>query len=383
MKKYIVILAAVLTLSATLPANAETIEDEPSAVSYAEEISERDPMAAPEPNVSAYTSEPSDDSVPNIDTPMAFQRAEQGRGDIPDIISYWEENGYPENLSFIAETRSEMIDGVAYTNYDVGLVLDTDENRSAILDIAADNNLLRFTMGSTSISERSIYFEKLCYLAAQEKDLGFLEVCFYKNSDMIEVVVSGSEKTYYERFGKQFGGVAVFINERNTVTGVDNAGFTPGSSEDKVADYIQKTANAEIFHAAAFLTAYPDGWIGGSPIEIGENLDGALTVGIDGSGADIGRASPLEGTIGITPEPAKKSVPIRLLFVGAAAIILAAVIAVILRRRVKAGADGTAAAHRTSSAHGGAERELISAIKNAEEQPDPRLFEKIRDNITK
>lgn len=379
MKKISVMLAAFLALTAALPAHAETVGEPQSAVSYAEEISERDPIALPEPNATTYTSESSDDStIPDPDTPMIFQRGEQGRGDIADIISYWEENGYPDILSYIAETRSEMIDGVVYTSYDVGLVPATEENRNAILDIAAENNLFRFTASSVPMWERELHFEKLCYMAAQEKDLGFLEVRFYKNSDLIEVVVSGSEKTYYERFGKQFGDVAVFINERNDVTGIDNAGFVPGNSEDKVADYIQKTANAEIFHAAAFLAAYPDGWLSDIPIEIGGDLDGALTVGIGGSGTDI-TASPLEGTIGMTSEPAEKSVPVWLFAVGAAVIVLAAVIAVILRRRVKVGSDGTAAAGRGTAA----KRELISAIKNAGEQPDPQLFEKIRDNITK
>lgn len=378
MKKYTIILAAFLMLSTALPAHAETLEEPQSAVSYAEDISERDPIAPPEPNASASTSsEPSDDNpLTDLETPMTFQRAEQGRGDIADIISYWEENGYPDILSYIAETRSEMIDGVVYTSYDVGLVPATEENCNAILDIAAENNLFRFTASSVPMWERELHFEKLCYMAAQEKDLGFLEVRLYKNSDLIEVIVSGSEKNYYERFGKQFGDVAVFINERNDVTDIDDAGFEPGNSEDKVADYIQKTANAEIFHAASFLAAYPDGRLSDIPIEIGGDLDGALTVGIDGNGADIGLSSPFDGTIGMTTEPAEKSVPVWLFAVGAAVVVLAAVIAVILRRRVRVGSDGTAAAHNV-------ERELISAIKNAEEQPDPRLFEKIRDNITK
>lgn len=382
MKKYSIILAAFLALSAALPAHAEPLEEPQSAVSYAEEISERDPIATPEPNASASTSsESSDDSpLPDLETPMTFQRAEQGRGDIADIISYWEENGYPDILSYIAETRSEMIDGVVYTSYDVGLVPATEENCNEILDIAAENNLFRFTASSVPMWERELHFEKLCYMAAQEKDLGFLEVRFYKNSDLIEVVVSGSEKTYYERFGKQFGEVAVFINERNDVTGVDNTGFVPGNSEDKVADYIQKTANAEIFHAASFLAAYPDGWLSDISIEIGGDLDGAPAVVPGGNDMALGLSSPLDGTIGISAEPsAEKSIPVWLFAVGAAVVVLAAVIAVILRRRVKVGSDGTAAASRGTAA----ERELISAIKNAEEQPDPRLFEKIRDNITK
>ena len=381
MKKYIIsaISAAFLTIAAVLPAHAETLEETRLAPSVAEAIPESDPLIPPERNASASEFELSDgeSALPDLDTPMIFQRAEQGRGDITDIISYWEENGYPEILSFISETRSEMIDGVVYTSYDVGLVPATAENCAAILDIAADNNLFRFTASSVPMWERKLYFEKLCYLAVQETDIGFLEVRFYKNSDMIEVIVSGSEKTYYERFGEQFGGVALFVNERNAVTGIDNAGFVPGDSDDKVADYLQKTTNAEIFHAAELLAVYPNGWIGGVPVEIGEGLDGAPTIGIGGNGTDIGSSSILDGTIGIAAEPsAEKGVPVWLFAVGAAAVVLIAV-AIILRRRVKSGADGTAAVG------GSAERELISAIKNAEEQPDPRLLEKIRDNITK
>ncbi len=382
MKKYIIsaISAAFLTIAAALPAHAETLEETRLAPSVAEAIPESDPLIPPERNASASESELSDgeSALPDLDTPMIFQRAEQGRGDITDIISYWEENGYPEILSFISETRSEMIDGMIYTSYDVGLVPATAENCAAILDIAADNNLFRFTASSVPMWERKLYFAKLCYLAVQETDIGFLEVRFYKNSDMIEVIVSGSEKAYYERFGNQFGGVALFVNERNAVTGIDSTGFVPGDSENKIVDYVQKTANAEIFHAADLLAVYPDGWIGGVPLEYDGAPGGAPTIGIGGSGVDIGSSSILDGTVGIAAEPsAEKGVPVWLFVVGAAAVVLIAVIAVILRRRVKAAADGTAAVG------GSTERELISAIKNAEEQPDPRLLEKIRDNITK
>lgn len=383
MKKYLT-LAFILLSAAVLPVHSASAA-QPSAVSFAEDIPERDPMehtqpalneSAPAASESSATEESS--SLPDLDTPMIFQSGERGRGDVEDIIAYWEENGYPENLSFIAETRSEMIDGVVYTNYDIGLVLATEEKCEEILDIAANNCVIRFTTGTTALWERECHFEKLCYLSVQEKDLGFLEVRLYKNSDMIEVVVSGSEKTYYERFSKQFGGVVVFVNERNAVTGIDNAGFVPGNSENKVADYTEKTANAEIFHAASFLAVYPNGWIGDSPIELGADLDGVNTIGIGGSGADLGLASPFEGTIGIAAEPsAEKSVPIWLFVAGAAAVILAAIAAVTLRMRFKAGADGTAAAH------GSAENKIIAAIKSAEEHPDPRLLEKIKDNITK
>ena len=316
MKKYLT-LAFILLSAAVLPVHSASAA-QPSAVSFAEDIPERDPMentqpalneSAPAASESSATEESS--SLPDLDTPMIFQRGERGRGDVEDIIAYWEENGYPENLSFIAETRSEMIDGVVYTNYDIGLVLATEEKCEEILDIAANNCVIRFTTGTTALWERECHFEKLCYLSVQEKDLGFLEVRLYKNSDMIEVVVSGSEKTYCERFSKQFGGVVVFVNERNAVTG-------------------------------------------------------------------IGLASPFEGTIGIAAEPsAEKSVPIWLFVAGAAAVILAAIAAVTLRMRFKAGADGTAAAH------GSAENKIIAAIKSAEEHPDPRLLEKIKDNITK
>ena len=381
MKKYLT-LAFILLYAVVIPVQSASAA-QPSAVSDAEDIPERDPMeyTQPAPNESApAASEPSaaeeSGSLPDLDTPMIFQRGERGRGDVEDIIAYWEENGYPENLSFIAETGSEMVDGVIYTNYDVGLVVAAKEDCDEILDIAGSSNVLRFTTGATALWERECHFEKLCYLSVQEKDLGFLEVRLYKNSDMIEVVVSGSEKTYYERFSGQFGGVAVFVNERNAVTGIDNAGFVPGNSEDKVADYTEKTANAEIFHAASFLAVYPNGWIGDSPIELGADLDGAHTIGIVGGGTDIGSSSLLEATTGIADEPsAEKSVPIWLFAVAAAAITLGAVIAVILRIRIRAGADGTA------SVTGSAKKAIINAVKNAEEQPDPQLLEKIKDNI--
>lgn len=382
MKKYFT-LAFILLSAAVLPARLASAVSQ-SEVSIAEDMPERDPMEYTQPALNEYApaAEPSateeSGSLPALETPMIFQRGERGRGEVEDIIAYWEENGYPENLSFIAETGSEMIDGVVYTNYDVGLVLATEEKCGEILDTAASNCVLRFTTGVTALWERELHFEKLCYLSVQEEDIGILEVRFYKNNDMIEVVVSGSEKTYYDRFGKQFGKVAVFINERNAVTGIDNAGFVPGNSEDKVADYTEKTANAEIFHAASFLSAYPNGWMSDAPIEIGGDIDGALSVGIGSGGADIGLKYPFDGTIGINAEPsAEKSVPIWLFVVGAATLILAAVTAVTLKMRFKAGADGTAAAN------GSAENKIIAAIKSAEEQPDPQLLEKIKDNITK
>lgn len=379
MKKYVT--SALILLSAAIlpayPASAARQSEtsiaesmpEPNTVKYAQ--TENDP-ADTEPSA-----EEESVALPDLDTPMIFQRGERGRGAVEDIIAYWEENGYPENLSFIAETGSEMIDGVIYTNYDVGLMPDTEEKRGEILDIAGSNCVLRFTAGANTMWERELHFEKLCYLAAQEKDIGFLEIRFYKNSDIIEVVVSGSEKTYYERFSKQFGGAATFVNERNVTAAVDSTGFIPGNSEDKVANYIEKTANAEIFHASSFLAAYPDGWAGAYDIVEGMDMGGLTTIG-SGGGPEIGLSSPFDDTIGIASEPsAEKGVPIWPFAAGAAAIITAAIIVIALRVRFKTAADGTAAVH------GGAEDKIISAIKSAEEQPDPRLLEKIKDNIAK
>lgn len=373
--------ALVLLLSAAL------LPDRPASVAEhyetsAAELSERDPLerAQPAPNEQAapLTSEAESVSPPDLDTPMIFQRGERGRGSVEDIIAYWEENGYPENLSFIAETGGEMIDGEIYTSYDVGLVNDSEEKRGEILDIAGSNCVLRFAMGANALWERELHFEKLCWLAVQEDDIGILEVRFYKNSDLITVVVSGSEKTYQDRFSKQFGGAAAFVNERNVVEAVDGADFVPANSEDMIANYIEKTPNAEVFHADIFLKDNPDGWQWGQGApDIVEGMDMGGPTTICGSGSEMGLGSPLDGTVSMTAAPAEKSAPIWLFVVGAAALVLAAIAAIALRIRLRAGSDGTAAAR------GGAENKIISAIKSAEEQPDPRLLEKIKDNITK
>ncbi len=378
MKKYVT-LSLILLSAVILPAYSASAASQ-SEVSIAEDMPERDPMeySKPVPNENASTiSEPSSQvesaSPSDYDTPMIFQRGECGSGDVEDIIAYWEKNGYPENLSFIAETGSEMIDGEVYTNYDVGLVNASEEKCEEILDIAGSNNVLRFTTGANALWERELYFEKLCYLSVQEEDIGILEVQFHKNSDMITVVVSGSEKTYYDRFSKQFGGVATFVNERNVAT--DNTGFVPGNSENKIANYIEKLSHAEVFHADIFLADNPGFRNGAHDIIEGMYPDGFTTIG---NGDQEMGSSPIGNITAIPEQAVDKSVPLWVIFAaGAAALILAAIAALKLRVRFKAGTNGTAAAHR------GAEDKIISAIKSAEEQPDPRLLEKIKDNIAK
>lgn len=223
MKKRIFCLAALTALSLTIPAlavveNLPAVKSENAAVSHA-------PEAAPQPIVdvpvdeSTYTEEPVTVHIP--------PKRQPGRGDVEDLEAYFEENGYPEHLSFVFEEGSELgEDGTIYTYWLVGIVDITEEQEQAILDLAAPTCLVTFENALFNHEEKVRAFEAIQAL----EDPNITHLVFGKNTDTVWVgVPEEMAKDYAEYLIRDLGlGAVVSVTDENSFAYLLTESAVPG-----------------------------------------------------------------------------------------------------------------------------------------------------------
>lgn len=211
MKKRIFCLAALTALSLTIPAlaaveNLPAVKPENAAVSHA-------PEAAPQPVVdvpvdeSTYTEEPVTVHIP--------PKRQPGRGDVEDLEAYFEENGYPDHLSFVFEEGGEMgEDGTIYTYWLVGIVDITEEQEQAILDLAAPTCLVTFENALFNHEEKVRAYDTIAAL----EDPNITHLVFGKNTDTVWVgVPEEMAKDYAEYLIRDLGlGAVVSVTDENS-----------------------------------------------------------------------------------------------------------------------------------------------------------------------
>ena len=223
MKKRIFCLAALTALSLTIPAlavveNLPAVKSENAAVSHA-------PEAAPQPIVdvpvdeSTYTEEPVTVHIP--------PKRQPGRGDVEDLEAYFEENGYPDHLSFVFEEGGEMReDGTIYTYWLVGIVDITEEQEQAILDLAAPTCLVTFENALFNHEEKVRAYDTIAAL----EDPNITHLVFGKNTGTVWVgVPEEMAKDYAEYLIRDLDlGAVVSVTDENSFAYLLTESAVPG-----------------------------------------------------------------------------------------------------------------------------------------------------------
>ena len=223
MKKRIFCLAALAALSLTIPAlaaveNLPAVKPENAAVSHA-------PEAAPQPVVdvpvdeSTYTEEPVTVHIP--------PKRQSGRGDVEDLEAYFEENGYPDHLSFVFEEGGELReDGTIYTYWLVGIVDLTEEQEQAILDLAAPTCLVTFENALFNHEEKVLAYDTIAAL----EDPNITNLIFGKNTDTVWVgVPEEMAKDYAEYLIRDLDlGAVVSVTDENSFSYLLTESAVPG-----------------------------------------------------------------------------------------------------------------------------------------------------------
>ncbi len=178
MKKIsIYILAAAITASLTggaaYAAAADAVEDVEICV---------------EANTDYYGESTADKENSNPAEPFDYAeylkgKGECGSGTIDGLEYYYDKNGYPDYISYVFNTASEMLsNGAIVFYYDVALTENTPENRQAVLDIAAENCCISFVDAQWSYNERQAALEEI-----QAMDIESMQVMDSLNTEFIFV----------------------------------------------------------------------------------------------------------------------------------------------------------------------------------------------------
>ena len=247
MKKRSLCLAILLALTLTLPALAAA-QTEPAApgelrspnaaVSHAPAAWEEETVV-PTPIVdvpvdeSTYTESPSG----AVGTPR-LNDGQPGQGDVEDLYEYFEENGYPSCLSYVFKAGGELRGETVYSYWLVGMVDATQEQKAAILDLAAPTCLITFENAMFTHEEKVRAFEAIQAL----NDPNITYLVFGANTDTVWVGVPEELAKQYAKYlirDLGLGAVVSVTDERSFAYLLTESAATPGGV---VAKYFETGA---------------------------------------------------------------------------------------------------------------------------------------------
>ena len=142
-----------------------------------------------------------------------------GRGTVERPDEYWEQNGYPDNISFSCEVGGELLDnGTNVIFWEIGVVNADEAAKQEILDLVSPNCRVTFRDCTYAYNQRKAAFDEI---SASLGDIVQF-VIMSRNSEHVAVVVaSGYEEEYAQKLLEEYG---AFILVQNGLP-VDNAGL--------------------------------------------------------------------------------------------------------------------------------------------------------------
>jgi len=158
-----------------------------------------------------------------------------GQGTLENPEEYWEENGYPDNISFAFEGGSMLEDGVNYAFWIIGIVNANETDKQVIIDLLAPTCLITFEDSLYSYNERKIAYDGILAL----EDENIIAVILLSNMDKVLVIVEEEDiKHYDELLTAQFGGM-VWVSEDIRFIALDGSGWNdilpPVSTPEEIA----------------------------------------------------------------------------------------------------------------------------------------------------
>lgn len=236
MKKIMCVFSVCAALLLSVPALAADGEvphydvldlESPAAASTAPE----GPESTPAPVEDA----PVDESTYREEEPAPYTPVQRfpGRGEIDDILSCWEETGYPADVSYACEVGGEVMeDGTVCSYWEIGLVGADETRRQEILDLVSPDCLVTFQNCLFTHAEKQAAYDKLTELAADDPNI--LEVIFIRNGDTVWVSVPEEKaKEYAGYLIRDLGlGAVVSVTDQHSIAsfegGLDIGIATPG-----------------------------------------------------------------------------------------------------------------------------------------------------------
>lgn len=170
---------------------------------------------------STYREEPSAPYTPPQRLP--------GQGEITDILQYWEDNGYPDYVSYAFEAGGEMTDdGTIYSYWEIGLVDAGEAQKQKILELVHPTCLVEFKGALFTHAQKLAAYHKLMELA--ETDSNILQVIFIRNDDSVWVAVPEAQaKEYAKYLIRDCGlGAVVSVTDEDSLNAVTDGDLLEG-----------------------------------------------------------------------------------------------------------------------------------------------------------
>lgn len=331
-KRASVFLASAVIFMLAVPAlaapNAEPVQPIPS-------LTPIEPNVPVENVSSAKSDSPAGGSDGYGNPPAADAIVRQsGRGTVIDIEQYWEENGYPADVSYAFKAGGEVIEDQVYDWWEIGLVDADDARRQEILELATPNCLVEFKNALFSHAEKAAAYEKLMELA--ETDENILSVVFIRNDDTVWVAVPEERAKEYAQYLIRDCGLGAVVSV---------------TDEDSID------------------TIVLDGELERIPITEGGMAPGG---GLD---AAISEAA---GGAGVVPET-RAGAPMYWVYLALAAIAACTLAGFALRRfLVPAAAAEHGGVRANRPLRGG---EVVQAVRNSTEVPGSGVYQSILDRV--
>lgn len=251
------LMLAVPAFASAPPAQYDLLDlggEEPAAVYHDPAQSSDAPADGAESTPAPVVDVPVDESTYREEPPAPYEPPVRlpGQGEIDNILSYWEECGYPADVSYAFEAGGEVMeDGAVRAWWEIGLV-DADEARKQdILDLVSPACLVEFRTCQFTHAQKQAAYDKLTELAADDPNI--LEVIFLRNGDTVWVSVPEDVvKEYAEYLIRDLGlGAVVSVTDQHSIAsfegglevGIDTPGGHPFSTGNDGA-LVQTTPQA-------------------------------------------------------------------------------------------------------------------------------------------
>ena len=174
---------------------------EPAAVYQNPAQSSDAPADGTESTPTPIVDVPVDESTYREEPPAPYTppRRLPGQGAIDDILSYWEENGYPSDVSYAFEAGGEVAeDGAILAYWEIGLVGADEARKQEILNLVSPACLVEFKTCLFTHAQKQAAYGKLTELAVDDPNI--LEVIFIRNGDTVWVSVPEEKTKEYAKY---------------------------------------------------------------------------------------------------------------------------------------------------------------------------------------
>lgn len=184
-------------------------------------------------------------AMENANAGRDFAEPLAGRGTIETADEYWEQNGYPDNISFAYKSSDE--EGTSVTWWEIGMINADEAAKQEILDLVSPNCRVTFLDCAYSYNQRVAIMNEIY---ASRGDI-ILDVRMSRNTESIAVIVAeGYKEEYARKFLDEYGSIILVQDEEMPLEAMV---INPISKKRRklafthIDDCIMRSGNSRIF----------------------------------------------------------------------------------------------------------------------------------------